>query len=140
MIGIVANDSVLKNSTKALKVFQEFHRIEPDSHLLIIGSQYNNRNFMNTFKSLDCTDHIHMLNSVNMVEMLYSAMDLALCTSISEGLPFAMIEAQATGLPCLISDEVSSMVCITDLAQQFSLQKKDVEWAEKILQMLKNLR
>lgn len=138
VIGIVANDSVLKNSTKALKVFQEFHRIEPDSHLLIIGSQYNNKSFMNTFKSLDCTDYIHMLNSVNMVEMLYSAMDLALCTSISEGLPFAMVEAQATGLPCLISDEVSSMVCITDLAQQFSLQKKDVEWAEKILQMLKN--
>ena len=138
LIGFVANNTVPKYSTKALRVFQEFHRISPDSHLLIVGSDYNKTSFVNVYKSLDCTDHIHILSSVNMVEMLYSAMDLALCTSLSEGLPFAMIEAQATGLPCLISDEVSSMVCITDLAEQFSLEKTDLEWAEKMLQMIQS--
>lgn len=138
VIGFVANDGPFRNASMALQVFQEFHHLKPDSHLLIVGSQYNNPAFKNALNSIDCADYVHLLHAPSAIEMLYSAMDIALCTSLSEGLPFTMIEAQATGLPCLISDEVSSMVCITDLAEQFSLDKTSKEWAEKMLQMLEH--
>lgn len=138
VIGVVANYSPLKNILKTLQVFQEFHHMVPNSKLLLIGDQYHNRVFMSELESIDCKECVHLFKAHEMIEMFYSAMDIALCTSLSEGLPFAMVEAQASGLHCLISDEVSSMVCLTKLAEQFSLNKTPQEWAQKMLQMLEH--
>ena len=88
----------------------------------------------NCFKA-HVNEKIHMLGSRKDVNEILQCSDIYLMPSVFEGLPFALIEAQAAGLPCLISDTISDMVkcgaCVS-----MSLQKSEDEWAETLSDML----
>jgi glycosyltransferase involved in cell wall biosynthesis len=60
-------------------------------------------------------------------------MDVFLFPSLFEGVPLTMVEAQAAGLPCYISDKVPIECRMTQLVQQISLERSACEWAEQIL-------
>lgn len=137
VIGFVSNNGPAKNVPKALEVFEEFHRIVPSSTLLMVGYEYSKRRLPQLIEASPCKDSIRHAKAPGMMDMLYPAMDLVINTSISEGLPFAIVEAQATGLPCLISDEITPMVRLTDLVEFMSIKKPAHEWAEKMIQMVK---
>ena len=63
------------------------------------------------------------------------AMDIFVFPSLYEGLPVTMVEAQAAGLPCLISDKVPSECILTDRLVDILPLSADPEiWAEKILE------
>ena len=62
------------------------------------------------------------------------AMDFFVFPSIFEGLPGSVIEAQAAGLRCLVSDSVTDEVLITPLAQARSLSDKASVWAQNVLE------
>lgn len=136
VIGFVANNSVNKNIPKALEVYEEFHKLVPNSKLLMIGGEYSKGSVPQLLNSAAFKKSIIHVNAPTAVDMLYSAIDLAINTSTNEGLPFAIVEAQATGLPCLISDEITSMVCLTDLVEFMSIKKPARDWAEAMLRML----
>ena len=137
IVGFVANNSRNKNIPKALEVFGEFHDLVPNSILLMIGSEYSKGKAPGLINSATFKDSIRHVNAPQMVDMLYPAIDIAINTSTNEGLPFAIVEAQATGLPCLISDEITSMVRLTDLVEFMSIKKPGREWAKKMMQMIK---
>lgn len=65
----------------------------------------------------------------------YQAMDLFLFPSLYEGLPGTVLEAQTSGLPCLVSDSITKEVKITDLVEFFPLKETAEEWAKKALKM-----
>lgn len=70
-----------------------------------------------------------------------SAMDVFLFPSIFEGVPFALIEAQANGLSCLMSDSVSEeTVVFRENVQRLSLKTEDLIWADTLLAMSKRKR
>ena len=62
-------------------------------------------------------------------------MDCFVLPSLYEGLPVAAVEAQAAGLPTLVSDTVTHEVKITRLAQFFPLEASSEEWASQILKI-----
>ena len=136
VIGFVANNGPAKNFPKALEVFEEFHKIVPNSILLTVGNEYYKRNTPKLIKASSCKDSVRHVNATGTVDMLYSAIDFTINTSFTEGLPFAIVEAQATGLPCLISDEITDMVRLTDLVEFMSIKKPARDWAEAMLRML----
>ena len=62
-------------------------------------------------------------------------MDLMIFPSIYEGLPVTLVEAQCTGLHCLVSDIISDeSVLVPDLITKMSLKKNASEWAETATQ------
>lgn len=65
--------------------------------------------------------------------MLYQGMDVFCFPSLYEGVPGTVIEAQAAGLPCLISDRITKEVCITDAVESLPLETE--RWVKRILQM-----
>ena len=61
------------------------------------------------------------------------AMDFFVFPSIFEGLPGSVIEAQAAGLRCLVSDSVTDEVLITPLAEALPLSQGAAAWAQRVL-------
>lgn len=63
---------------------------------------------------------------------LYNAIDVFFLPSLYEGLPLTGVEAQAEGLPCVISDTVTKQVVYTDLVEFVSLDAPIEEWVSAL--------
>jgi glycosyltransferase involved in cell wall biosynthesis len=59
-------------------------------------------------------------------------MDVFVFPSIYEGLPVTLVEAQASGLKCIVSDIITKQVLLSDLIEFVDLKKGPLYWAEKI--------
>ena len=74
------------------------------------------------------------------VPELLMAMDILVFPSIFEGMPNVVIEAQATGLPCLISSTITKEVVLNDNVKQLDITQEKV-WIEALQHIpLKQLR
>ena len=62
---------------------------------------------------------------------LYQAMDCFVFPSFYEGVPGTVVEAQAAGLPCLLSDRITDEVCVSELTQRLPLGDAAL-WAGKV--------
>ncbi len=63
------------------------------------------------------------------------AADVMVFPSLFEGLPVTLVEAQAAGLPVLMSDTVTEEVILTDLVQSLPLSVPAAHWAQKACEM-----
>lgn len=69
----------------------------------------------------------------DVVEQWLQAMDVFVFPSLFEGLPLGLVEAQAAGLPCILSDRIASMTKIIDEVQFLKLEASDQVWADAVL-------
>ena len=87
-------------------------------------------------QTLGFAEHVLFLGVRSDVADLLQAMDVFVFPSLYEGLPVTMVEAQASGLPCLISDKVPPECILTNgLVDVMPLSASPDTWAEKILEM-----
>lgn len=61
-------------------------------------------------------------------------MDIFIFPSFYEGLGIVLIEAQCTGLKCIVSDKISSDAIITDNVIKFKLEDEKKKWIEAIVE------
>ena len=78
------------------------------------------------------------MGMVNNVNEWLSAADVYAMTSFNEGLPVALIEAQVSGLPCIISDTISTEAIISSNVYRVSLSTEYRKWADIIIKAQKN--
>ena len=83
-------------------------------------------------KKLGIEESVIFLGLRKDVERILQAFDVFVFPSLYEGLPLTLIEAQAAGLPCIISDEVPNEAIVTNLVSVSSLKESPEKWAEKI--------
>ena len=83
--------------------------------------------------SLGIAEDVLMTGNRDDVPELLAAMDIFAFPSLWEGLPVTLIEAQAAGLPCVISDVITTDVDITPLIERLPIDSPD-EWAEALLE------
>lgn len=72
-------------------------------HLLICGNGYEKENLIKLAKSLNIEKQIHFLGFRDDIKKLLSISDIFLFTTFQEGLPRSLMEAMASGLPCVVS-------------------------------------
>ena len=78
---------------------------------------------------------IYFLETRSDIPQLLCSMDCFVFPSFYEGMPNAVIEAQTSGLPCLVSDSVTKECAITKLVEFESLNNSPEVWSNHLLNM-----
>lgn len=135
VIGHVGRFSPKKNHPFLLEIFAALLKKEPDAVLLLVGGGEDMPKMQVKAHALGIAEHVRFLGVRSDVADLMQAMDVFVFPSLYEGLPVTMVEAQAAGLPCVISDKVPPECILTDgLVDILPLSAEPETWAAKILE------
>lgn len=138
-IGHVGRFNQPKNHPFLLDIFAALLRKEPNAVLLLVGGGEGMSKMQEKAQELGIAKHVRFLGVRSDVADLMQAMDVFVFPSLYEGLPVTMVEAQAAGLPCIISDKVPPECILTEgLVDIMLLSASPEAWAAKILKK-KNL-
>ena len=134
VIGNVGRFSEQKNHEFLIDIFNEIHKKNKMSTLMLIGKGEKEEIIRKKVKELGLENDVIFMGFCDNVNELMWAMDIFLMPSLHEGLPVVGIEAQAAGLPCFMSKYViTDEVKITELVKFIELKQSPREWAEEIL-------
>lgn len=132
VIGHVGRFSEVKNHKFLVEIFYRIQK-ENSAKLLLIGEGVLQEKVKEQAKNLGIEKQVLFLGMRSDVQRLLQAMDVLVFPSLYEGLPLSLIEAQAAGLPCIISNKVPIECKKTDLVQQLDLAENTLRWADCIL-------
>lgn len=135
VVGHIGNFDSVKNHDFLLDVFNYVCKKDPTCRLVLIGG--GNIALQKTLKEKveqkGLTGKVQFLGKRTDVHELLNVIDIFVFPSLHEGLPVVIVEAQANGLMCLLSDTISKEVAITENVEFISLKKPLEFWAERIL-------
>lgn len=103
-----------------------------DYVLLLLGEGSGMEDAKRLAKQLGIAEKVHFLGNQNPVYDYYQAMDYFVYPSRYEGLPGTIVEAQASGLRCLMSDSICEEVAATELVHRMSIEEDAGVWAAHI--------
>lgn len=138
VLGHVGRFDLVKNHSFILDVFYELVKISKKAKLLLVGEGKLLDEVKNKAAELELSSNIIFAGSCYDIPSYMQAMDAFIFPSLYECLGIVAIEAQASSLPCLVSDNVPKEVKITDILEFESLNVHPQIWAEKILRMAEN--
>lgn len=132
VIGTVGRLTRSKNPFGIIEILKAIKIRNPSARFLWVGEGEMRQEIEKLLRLYELTDMVIMTGVRFDVERMLQAMDAFIFPSLREGLPVALIEAQAAGLPCFCSDVVSSEVAITSLCSFLPLPQPEL-WAEQVL-------
>ena len=133
VIGHIGRFHEQKNHSFIIDIFNEVLLINKNAKLVLAGKGDLESDIKSKVDEFGISDKVIFLGLVDNPEEVLNAFDLLLFPSLYEGLPVSVVEAQANGLRCLLSDTVSPDTKITDLVEFYSLENSASRWAEKVL-------
>ena len=136
LVGHVGSFTIPKNHPYLLEIFWEIQKKTP-AKLMIVGDGNLRQGIEEKIRNLGLEDKVILTGLRSDVGELLQAMDVFVFPSLYEGLPMTLVEAQASGLPCLISDKVPIECKMTDAVQQLSLEDSPTIWAERAIEAAK---
>ena len=134
VVGHVARICEVKNQAFLLEVMSELVKKVPEAKLLFVGDGELYPQIRSKIQELGLDDCVIMTGERSDVPELLRAMDVFVLTSFSEGLSVSAVEAQASGLPCVLPDTVSKLTDVTGNVRFLNLDMPAAEWAEQILE------
>lgn len=138
VIGHVGRFVEQKNHRFLIDIFNEVHKQNEKSILLLVGQGPLMEKIKEKVKSLGIEDSVKFLGQRNDISELYQAFDVFCLPSLYEGLPVVGVEAQATGLLCLFSDDMTKETKVLESTSFLSLEQSAKEWAEILLKSIEN--
>ena len=127
-----------KNHRRIISIFAELKNQNPKAKLLLAGTGPLENEIRSLCTEMKVEDSVLFLGVRSDVSEILQASDAFLMPSLYEGLPLTVVEAQATGLPCFLSDTITREVDISDCVKFISLDQDDQHWAEKVNKASKN--
>lgn len=138
VIGHIGRFVKQKNHDFLLDVFKEINKKNSNSVLLLAGQGPLEEEIRLKAQTLNLKNKVIFLGQRNDANKLYQAMDIFLLPSLYEGLPVVGVEAQAAGLLCILSDDMTKETKVLDTTTFISLDENPSEWANIILNSYKN--
>lgn len=134
VIGHIGRFSYQKNHLLLIQIFNAFHKKYPESVLLLIGTGPDYIKIQSLVSKLGLSSAVLFLGVREDISDLLQAMDTFILPSHFEGFGIVLLEAQANGLPCLASDNISSEANISGEIKFLSTCDSPEKWADCILE------
>ena len=142
VIGHVGRFFPQKNHDFLIDIFNEIYKKDKDTVLLLVGGGELDDALKNQIKekvrNLGLEDAVEFLGVREDVDRIVQTFDVFLLPSLFEGLPVTMVEAQAAGLPCVISDKVPIQCDLTGNVWVVPLEESPEKWADVVLDKANN--
>ena len=133
VIGHIGRFNQQKNHEMLIKIFYELQKKKENAVLLLIGIGELESKIKEQVKQLNIQDKVYFLGIRKDIPELLMAMDVFVFPSFYEGMPNTVIEAQATGLQCYISNTITKEANITGRVNYISLETGIDKWVDIIL-------
>lgn len=127
-----------KNHEFLIDVFEQVHKQNNNSILILAGSGPLLDEIKQKVKKLKLENCVKFLGQVSNTNNLYQIMDVLLLPSLYEGLPVVSVEAQTSGVLCILSDEITKEAKILDTTCFVSLKENAKIWSETVLKSYNN--
>ncbi len=133
VIGHVGRFHYAKNHEYLLRVFAKLcKRGRRKYALLLLGEGERMEEMKRLAGELQIQDYVIFAGNRSNVYDYYQAMDYFVYPSRYEGLPGTVLEAQVSGLPCLMSDTICTEVSVTELVHAMGIEENPAGWADYI--------
>lgn len=132
LVGHVGRFELMKNHVFLIDAFAALVRIDDHAHLVLAGDGSLREDVEKKVGDLGLAGRVHLLGLLDDMPSFYAGVDCFAMPSLLEGLPFSAVEAQCSGLPCVLSDRITDEVAITDLVEYLPLEAGADAWAEGI--------
>lgn len=135
VVGHVGRFTEQKNHRFLVEIVAEMARRNPDFHVLLVSDGPLRPEIERRIAQKGLTGKVTFAGvRSDIPRLMKGAMDSFLLPSFYEGLPLVGIEAQAAGLPFVVSDIVSPEMDVAHpLIRRLSLSQPASEWAETVL-------
>ena len=128
-----------KNHMFILDIFKEVLKYKTDCKLLLVGDGELRKQITDKINELSIEKSVIITGNRNDVPDILSAADKFIFPSFFEGFPNAVLEAETTGLSCLVSDRITKEVIINNNCKCLSLECSSNEWARALLDLEANM-
>lgn len=135
LLGHVGMFNGVKNQQFVVEIVSELCKKNEKYRLVLIGDGEQRNKVEEITKNLNLEDKVFFTGNIDNVSDYLSAIDLIVMPSLYEGLPLALIEQQANGLKCVVSDTITQEVNKTGNVTFLSLNSPAEKWAEIIESM-----
>lgn len=132
VLGHVGRFHSAKNHEFLIDVFSEYNKLNDNSVLVLLGEGSLVNSIKEKVSKLALDDKVLFLGNRNPISEYLQIIDYFVFPSIYEGMPGSVVEAQAMGIKCLVSENVTRDVKLCDLVEFMSINDSAYRWAEFI--------
>lgn len=134
VLGHIGRFMYPKNHEFLIDIFKDFHEKEPNSILLLVGDGGLRDKIEEKVNYLGLQNSVIFTGIRYDIPYLLQAMDVFIMPSHYEGFPVTLVEAQASGVLCFVSDNITKQVSITNLINYISLKSTSNDWANIVFE------
>jgi len=116
LIGLIGRFDPLKDHNCFLKAGAKLLSNKREVYFLLAGREVDlqNRHLMQLIEKLGISGKVFLLGERRDIPRITAALDIAACSSISEGFPNVIGEAMSCGIPCVVTDVGDSAWIVGD--------------------------
>ncbi|MBQ3524271.1 MAG: glycosyltransferase [Clostridia bacterium] len=141
VIGMVANFKSVKNHKFMIEVFSDVLKRIPNACLVLVGHGEMKQSIEKMVAEKNLSNRVIFTGLRKDVSRILQGLDVFVLPSISEGFPISVLEAEAVGVPCVISTGVPTDVKLFEAMDTFFVSIEDKNaWVDEIVSLQQTTR
>ena len=132
LIGTVGRVTPVKNPEFMLDMFKELHDRNEETAFLHVGDGVLMEKMIEKRAEYQLDEVYHLVGAKENVSDYLNAIDIFVLPSLREGFPISLIEAQATGLPCIVAEHITPKCDLTGRISFLPIDKGTSCWCDAI--------
>ena len=133
VVGHIGRFEDQKNHSLLVEIFEELYHRRKDAFLLMVGTGELLNQTVNSLNDKGLEGRYHILSHRTDIPEILRAMDVFVFPSKFEGLSIALVEAQCSGLRCVVSDAIPNEELLSEHIFKIGLKEPVSRWCEAIL-------